>query len=363
MKNTIKSITTTTEFFQFIGERRSSFAELIGFTREILDEEVENILLPVYHQVLHDPAHYERLISILDNAGDDVESAAGAAVLVSMPSIIENHREESSPNEDYMFPMASIIRKIVSDKKIMKWCRDAYRAVKIGYASTARSSCITIKKQQDISIELVNRLSIFLMFEMTCLKMGRAAENNFKYFRDVLFHSCDDDAKSLSREFQLFYTDLAHNVYMAEGSVVYAVRLIGVSKLLFSNNKYHVYDYLLQKGFKNTGEKRIILSALEDQKKYDAVDGEYCTFLSKVMNTGYSDFQLKVAISECTKNKATNRCVAAVCKNRGNLICARCRMSHYCSKGCQLTDWKSKHKRICNTRRHKLAQIKRCGPC
>lgn len=86
---------------------------------DISDEIVENVLLPVYHQVLHDPAQYDRLMSILDNVENDIQSAAGATLLLYLPSHIRALRGKSSPNEDYIVPMASITRKIVSDRKIM----------------------------------------------------------------------------------------------------------------------------------------------------------------------------------------------------------------------------------------------------
>ena len=122
------------------------------FNTDISNEETDNILLPVCHHILHDPAHYERLISILDNIENDIRSAAIAAFFHNQPSIIEVYRENSSPNDDYISPMAAIIRKIVSDKKIMKWCRGAGIAPWNGYASTTDFISINILSQQSIFI-------------------------------------------------------------------------------------------------------------------------------------------------------------------------------------------------------------------
>ena len=180
---------------------------------------------------------------------------------------------------------------------------------------------------------MVNNTSVLLLLEMMHLKIGRAAEkNSFKYLRDVLFHSCDGSAESLSHEFRLLCKTLAFLDDVA-GTRVNVTRLIASSKLLFSNDNYHLHDHLLQEG------------CFENTKK-----------------TGPSDSELNCFISEC-KSKATIRCVAVGCNNRGSQICAGCMMSHYCSKECQMADWKSNHKRICKARCRNLARIRRGDPC
>jgi len=47
-------------------------------------------MLPLYHQVLHEPAHYERFIAILENAENDTKSAASAAFLLGWPFMLND---------------------------------------------------------------------------------------------------------------------------------------------------------------------------------------------------------------------------------------------------------------------------------
>jgi len=40
-------------------------------------------------------------------------------------------------------------------------------------------------------------------------------------------------------------------------------------------------------------------------------------------------------------------CDVSGCNQKGTLVCSRCKLSFYCSKECQATDWKARHKRLC----------------
>lgn len=58
------------------------------------------------------------------------------------------------------------------------------------------------------------------------------------------------------------------------------------------------------------------------------------------------------------------------CANQGVLQCANCKISYYCSKGCQSLDWKTRHKRHCNKidkglcfQCHMEPGLKKCAGC
>jgi MYND finger len=40
-------------------------------------------------------------------------------------------------------------------------------------------------------------------------------------------------------------------------------------------------------------------------------------------------------------------CDVSGCNQKGTLVCSKCKESFYCSKECQATDWKARHKRLC----------------
>mmetsp|Transcript_15090 Transcript_15090/g.22268 ORF Transcript_15090/g.22268 Transcript_15090/m.22268 type:complete len:230 (-) Transcript_15090:164-853(-) len=191
--------------------------------------------------------------------------------------------------------------------------------------------------------------SVILLSNMMNLKVGRTEEAKTRQFlRDVLFHSCDDDAESLSREFRLLYTDIASSVHLHSLCVRIGVTLIGMSKALFRNKNYRLYDRIIQEDFQNTWEKNVLTDALEDMRE-DFDNGTY-EYISIIIDQGWSDSQLGTAMRNA-KHDYSYSYVAAGCSNPGRLMCAGCKMSYYCSKKCQLDDWKVKHKSICKARR------------
>mmetsp|Transcript_15089 Transcript_15089/g.22266 ORF Transcript_15089/g.22266 Transcript_15089/m.22266 type:complete len:230 (-) Transcript_15089:164-853(-) len=191
--------------------------------------------------------------------------------------------------------------------------------------------------------------SVILLSNMMNLKVGRTEEAKTRQFlRDVLFHSCDDDAESLSREFRLLYKDLASAAHFQSYITSGAIYLIGLSKALFCNNHFHLYDRIHKEDMQNTWEKNELLSALEDSMN-NFNDDQY-NQLSDVLNRGWSDSELQTEVCYY-KQYATDPCAAAGCNNRGKFTCSGCKMTYYCSKKCQLDDWKVKHKSICKARR------------
>ena len=76
-------------------------------------------------------------------------------------------------------------------------------------------------------------------------------KQGFKYLRDVLFRSCEDDGESPVNEFRFFYWDLAFSVHIEKGNVGSAVQLISLSKALFWYDNFYLYGRMLQECFQS----------------------------------------------------------------------------------------------------------------
>ena len=95
---------------------------------------------------LHDHAHYERLISILENMEkENIKSASSVAVPIQVPFFLEQSDIRLS-EDGYAFPMAAVIQKIASNEKMMKWCRDT--CSKAAYTNKIRNK-LSVPEMKD----------------------------------------------------------------------------------------------------------------------------------------------------------------------------------------------------------------------
>uniref|UniRef100_A0A6U2Q4E6 MYND-type domain-containing protein n=1 Tax=Leptocylindrus danicus TaxID=163516 RepID=A0A6U2Q4E6_9STRA len=81
--------------------------------------------------------------------------------------------------------------------------------------------------------------------------------------------------------------------------------------------------------------------------------GPYKVFRSWLRgNYSYAGGELGGKVSNSRgRSRLGSRCGAANCTNIGTLACGGCIAVKYCSKVCQVTDWKAGHKEVCTSKR------------
>jgi len=218
--------------------------------------------------------------------------------------------------------------KIARDEKIVGFCREVIANCS-AYSEDVICYCIRIT--------------------MSALRLGME-----KGMCRMILRGCRLDKKdSIESEMIHIYTDLGACVHkMSVGhlhGIVDAFEIVRNVCNYGTNKRLNVDLYKKLKALPSYTLYRDKLELLRPELGA----GPYKVFRSWLRgNYSYAGGELGGKVSNSRgRSRLGSRCGAANCTNIGTLACGGCIAVKYCSKVCQVTDWKAGHKEVCTSKR------------
>ncbi len=289
--------------------------------REASNEDLD-ALKPLYVELLQDPA---RIFDILDGPSTANDGRAVLLHALEYALLTRGARCEVGGLGAENFPLHLPCKRIATNGRLLRWCRDALRAPQDRRAALIIKSCVGL-------LRMVGDL----------LKNPRAAVEDFlgaggheALWDDVVACLRHFDARTgrpdafppqAMAELMLFALDLGHHLDLP-------------SEALMTFVPARHRDFFAEA----LERARPQLDAHTYNALHDILVAPSEGFLGRAAR-----FQQEASEFRA-RNKATRRriCDGPNCSNKAPFKCNRCGLVSYCSRECQTRHWKHGHKQLC----------------
>lgn len=287
-------------------------------------------LKSVYHEILNNPETYLEPLLSSTNTRKEPDAAILLLYFLEYPNLVRTCRLDVSGaancHSTESFQLADISNSIAKDKLIGKWCRSALASSQEHHGMVL-ASCIGLMG------------SIFIL--------PTPAEKKKVSRRIILGRE-----KNIRKACKVLHTDLADVVTRQDGddnvpfdTVPNAIMLqMNILRIEFGDNAAIT---MLQAGPRNQDFDQALL------RHRDSMSPEILQHFRASLGTDMSMEELTAALQVPHNPTMEERpeCDADGCTKGAANQCSRCKRVGYCSKECQLKDWKARHKAACNSKK------------
>lgn len=318
------------------GETPDDAIGMMGLPRpgEATNEHL-NQLQPLYVELLQNIS--SSTTSILDRLDDSEEQAVVLLYVIEYPLLVLSIRADrygwSTCLVQEQFEMTDIARRILSNAKILQ----VSRALIADPGSTRNISVITS------AVNMLNHLAGAvgnihgILSDQKTRKMVRRHIFREEEDQEALRKLRDDLAEILSTRDDSLTSEL----------VVYSVQVqLNVTRALYGERESAMWMFRAAK--KNIFEKALL--------RFRDELGE-SIFQTNLMQLGSTPTNFDAILQTPYQNKDDTKpvyiCANAGCNVETTQRCNGCKCVGYCSRKCQLEDWKAGHKRVCRKKNNK----------
>ncbi|KAL7534338.1 hypothetical protein ACHAWF_004802 [Thalassiosira exigua] len=296
-------------------------------------------LLPLYTRLVKDLRDNadSAFLDILEGAKTSPDAAIVLLYLLEFPHQVRTVRASVSDisecNVGEQFGCADLTEEISKTGSVIKWCRGALSSSG-EHHSVVLASCINI-------LDSMNRLP------------RQKAKKYIK--KNVLSVGKNGSKDEIIEQFQLLRSDLADTVLKEDvtrdasaNAIIYQshtlVTLFGSDddaiEIMKNSPRKDDFEEGLSKHRESFGEHQYqlfrIMLMLEDQSMAEILAGAQVTRSREPLGEFIG-------------------CARECCSNPGTKSCNRCKIVRYCSRDCQVVDWKAGHKKVCKKSVHTKA--------
>ncbi len=286
---------------------------------KVTNEQLD-MLKPLYHQLLTD----KNIISHLETS---TEHAILISYILAYPGLVRAARQDQLGFTDChvqeSFPLVDIAQKIATDSSICSWCRGKL-------CSSALDSCsITVTGN---SIPIL-RLSLELSGKKHNTKTVFQGEKN----KTIALDTLQNDLEAVANRSGLDPDDVGNCVCLfLDACSFFLGKTLGLEEVMDCRNM-SAFHGPIHRSRNSLGEQAFVYLAMLTRAPMNISDlAAIGNLSSNVDGRGNPDRAI---------------CDAGGCMETGEKLCGLCRLASYCSKECQILDWRQRHKRCCAGRK------------